>query len=384
MEPDNLSPALQEPIAARIFALLQDQQRRAIEGAGVYCVGSAKGFVRQANEDVGLIARWRVGGMPDRDLDVGIVCDGMGGMRQGRLAAQLAASVFVGAMFRQARQVPLRIRAERALITAQNAVYQRLRAEGGTTLTAVCLEGSRACLTHVGDSRAYEVDENGQLMQLTRDDTLGAALNRAHEDRFDLNRLIQFVGMQTGEDGGFEPQIVDLQPKITRTGFLLTSDGAHGAGKDVLQRVASHMQSPLDLVRKVLLVADAFGGQDNATAAFLPHMSEHGSQSPGVSLSLTAPNGEAQVWFSAGFADVAPAAAPAKAEEAVPSPATRPAEPARDAAKRHTDRPKPETKPKPKKKAAKKSAQKDPALPLEDAPTKATVHFPGEDDEAGA
>ncbi len=327
-------PALREPIAQRVFALLNDRQRRAWEIDEPYAVASSTGNVRHHNEDAGIIVRWRQSDARERNTDIAIVCDGMGGMQHGRFAAQLAASVFISSLLRQPRVVPLRGRAQRAVLSAQNAVYHHLRGDGGTTLTAVCIEGLNICLAHVGDSRAFEVDGDGRLTQLTRDDTIGAALNRSDPDRLDFNRLIQYIGMQTNDDDAIlEPQIIVIPTNITRRGFLLTSDGAHSAGRDFLTRIATNAGTAGDLVRRLMNVADALGGLDNATALFVPdHTIVASTIGPGISLNLLAATGEAQVWFSPsyGLDDQRNALSPsAELQKAAQSPSPPPPSPPR-------------------------------------------------------
>lgn len=293
------NPALRELLLGRIFSALNERQSRAVEINAPYAVGSSKGWVRNANEDAGLIARLRFIGCPGRDLDIAIVCDGMGGMQHGRLAAQLALAVFVSRMLSQASVDTLLSRVERALLSAQQAVYDRVQGDGGTTLTAVCTEGTRTCIAHVGDTRAYEVDDGGRLTQVTRDDTIGAALNRAEGEQADFNRLIQYVGMPGGgEDGAFEPQFLEMGGSLTRAGFILTSDGVHGIGKDSVDRVASHSPSGFETVRRLISVADGFGGLDNATAIFVPAYPLKGDEGGfGISLSLHSASGVSQIWF---------------------------------------------------------------------------------------
>jgi serine/threonine protein phosphatase PrpC len=293
------NPALQELLVGRVFHALNERQSRAVEIDAPYAVGSSKGWVRSANEDAALVARLRFVGTPGRNCDVAIVCDGMGGMQHGRLSAQLALGVFVSRLLAQANVEPLRRRVERAILSAQQAVFDRVQGDGGTTLTAVCVEGTRTCVAHVGDSRAYEVDERGRLTQITRDDTLGAALKRAESDQGDFNRLIQYVGMPGGsEEGAFEPQILELTASLTRAGFILASDGVYGVGKDAVDRVASHSPSGFETIRRLINVADGFGGLDNASAIFIPdHPFAPESEGSGISLSLHTASGISQIWF---------------------------------------------------------------------------------------
>lgn len=291
-----------DPFGQRIFAFLNGRQRRAIESQDPYAVGSVVGSVRSQNEDAGLVIRARSATSPDFDFDLAIVCDGMGGMQQGRLAAQTAVAVFASSMLRNSRGASLGQRMDRALGAAQQTVFAALRGDGGTTLSAVGIQGvGRAHMVHVGDSRIYAVGQSGSLLQLSRDDTLGVALNRNNADHADFSRLIQYIGMPIESDEALEPLSIALDASDDLRGYLLTSDGAHSAPKEILSRVSSHARTGPELVRRLLNVADALGGLDNATAIFVPPrqiLEIDEPPVPGASLSLLSATGEAQIWIA--------------------------------------------------------------------------------------
>lgn len=386
---------LLDPLAQQVFALLNERQRRAYETDDPYAVGSTIGSVRSGNEDVALIVRLRFGSAADRDLDLAIVCDGMGGMQEGRFAAQLAASVFVHQFIRFSRTLPFQYRMQGAVSASQRAVYDALRGDGGTTLSAICLDRSgRGQIAHVGDSRIYSIAVDGGLTQLTRDDTIGAALNREGPDHADFNRLIQYVGMSLDAGEPLEPFLVEIQPSPSILGYVLTSDGAHGAPKEALSRLGQYARSGTEVVRKLLNLADALGGLDNATAAFLPSQPAITSQvrlANGTSISLLAPAGGLQVWSL-------PIPQPDERHELVtprePSrevASPRPSEPAKATQEEPTpqydqDGNRDVAKAKPKRRRSTSSGRKtkpkgrsDPGLPLDQGAPEVRVHFPDDD-----
>lgn len=116
---------------------------------------------RETNQDTVLSIR-----LPDERWLLA-VADGMGGLEEGGLASQTA----LGALYRS-----LSNGAE--LLAAANDANQAVikAAEGrvmGTTLVAALLNGTRAEIINVGDSRAYCSDPLG-LIQITRDHTMAA------------------------------------------------------------------------------------------------------------------------------------------------------------------------------------------------------------------
>lgn len=283
----------------RVYQFLSDRQRRAVEAVEQFAVGSIVGSVRNQNEDVALIANIRHGRSPENDYRFALVCDGMGGMKYGRQAALIASSTFVSQLLRPNRFDSPSERLGSAIVATQREVLQALRGEGGTTLSAIYLDKSvKAWLAHVGDSRIYAIDKEGSLRQLSRDDTIAAALNREYDKRPEFNRLIQFVGT----DADLEPQITSIN-RLDCNGFLLTSDGAHSAPYDILSSVARYAKSAQDLVRKLLSVADALGGLDNASAVHVPSASESATSvnsysEGGILASILCVSGEHDIWIT--------------------------------------------------------------------------------------
>lgn len=239
---------------------------RAIRTDGSVALGSSLGLVRKRNEDCCLVVRGSYAKTLSGDFTAAIVCDGLGGMSQGREAAVLAASAFAAHLYCSAIS-SWNERLARAIAYANREVYHRLHGNGGTTLSAVIVPAnSDALLCHVGDSRIYALSSERVLEQLSRDDTMSALLNK-REDQSDApkdSRLLQFVGM--GDE--MEPQIAPI-PRQAKS-ILLTSDGAHDVPTSVLQRLVSAAAGGNDLVRKLLVLSDMLGGRDNASAILLP------------------------------------------------------------------------------------------------------------------
>lgn len=253
---------------------IQNRLARALEAQGSgnatrthsgVAIGSSVGHVRKRNEDCCLVVRVSYAHGGRTNFTIAMVCDGLGGMSQGREAAILAASSFTAYLF-STPSIDWKERLFKAIAFANTQIYQRLHGAGGTTLSAVISFNDLAIFCHVGDSRVYGVMPDRVVEQLSRDDTINALLKRQEgqgESPKD-SRLLQFVGM--GEE--MEVQIVPV-PGHCRS-VLLTSDGAHDVPHSVFQRVVSAAAEGSDLVRKLLALSNITGGRDNASAIFFP------------------------------------------------------------------------------------------------------------------
>ncbi|HEY0784961.1 MAG TPA: Stp1/IreP family PP2C-type Ser/Thr phosphatase [Acidobacteriaceae bacterium] len=124
------------------------------------------------------------------DLSAGIfaVSDGMGGSAGGEIASQLAVEQLIASyrLLREAQGEHIPSFAEalyHAVGSANAAVHARAQADAelrgmGATLVAMALEGNKAVIANVGDSRAYLLRE-GSSTQITADHSFVAEQVRA-------------------------------------------------------------------------------------------------------------------------------------------------------------------------------------------------------------
>lgn len=232
-------------------------------------------MVRPNNEDSCLV----VPPWSDLSLKKGAclfaVADGMGGQNAGEVASGLA--VQAAKEWLENNSVKnLSINMVEELFSQVNQTiwdYSQKHSEAsgmGTTMSLMLIEGSKAVVGHIGDSRIYRL-RNGKLEQLTNDHTLVAEQlrmgkltpeqARVHPTRHILSRVIggrQFV----------VPDIffTDLQKNDI---FLICSDGVTGM---IMDEEIKHQLSGLDasiLANMVVKAANAGGGKDNCTAITL-------------------------------------------------------------------------------------------------------------------
>jgi serine/threonine protein phosphatase PrpC len=153
------------------------------------CGSTNIGKVRKTNEDAfviadlsgdslatsGPITRFEIG---ERGVLIA-VSDGMGGHNAGEVASALVVESLERAMAASGPARPGDAIVERAVKSANRAVWEASHLPGrenmGATLTAMFLEGGTAHIAEVGDSRAYLV-RNGTMVQVTRDQSYVQAL----------------------------------------------------------------------------------------------------------------------------------------------------------------------------------------------------------------
>ncbi len=245
----------------RLFRWLErDVGRRsgwqALEG-GQVAITTDIGSERDENQDRAVVLR---SSAPDgTEYLLAIVCDGMGGMRDGRLCASIAASGVVVAFLRS-QAVALRERLVNAAQSANLSVHQKYGGKGGATLSAVCISSSgETCGLNVGDSRIYG-STSRRISALSVDDTIAGQIGREGGGA-EANSLLQFIGIGTDID----PHIVEIPTDLQW--IVITTDGAHCIPPDALLLLASRAQTAEELSRRVVQSAQWMGSRDNGTVA---------------------------------------------------------------------------------------------------------------------
>jgi serine/threonine protein phosphatase PrpC len=213
------------------------------------------GLVREGNEDSYLV-----------EEPLFVIADGMGGHRGGEVASRLAVET-IAALFRRgegalAEQVQ---EANRAVF--ERSSLDRAVAGMGTTLTAALVEGGRARLAHVGDSRAY-LFRRGEMRMLTEDHTLvhrmvqQGEITEAEAERHPQRSVVtRAVGMERSIP--VDEIIIDLEPGDR---LLICSDGLTGMVDDgTIGRILAGQPDPQRAAEALVTAANEGGGVDNTT-----------------------------------------------------------------------------------------------------------------------
>lgn len=247
-----------------------------------YGLSSDVGMVRENNQDACFAIQLSSVTVDDRpDFGFFIVADGMGGHHDGEKASALTVETLAAEMLEQI-YVPMlkqfddsdRPTVIEALVAASekaNLEVIKKVPDGGTTLTAVAVVGNFAYLAHVGDSRAYLIN-NGEMEQLTRDHSLVQRLielnqltSEEAENHPQKNVLYRAIGQS--ENLEVERLIRPLPPGAQ---MLLCSDGLWGLVDDKsMKDIILQSQTPQDACDRLVALANTNGGTDNITAIIL-------------------------------------------------------------------------------------------------------------------
>ncbi|MBX6772644.1 MAG: Stp1/IreP family PP2C-type Ser/Thr phosphatase [Chloroflexi bacterium] len=254
-------------------------------------VGAAtdQGRVRPNNEDQ--YALFLEPGLPLGIRAILVVADGMGGHQAGEIASGLVINGFAdwlrsGAAERIVLPSDLPGLLVRVIEDANQRIFTaasgdaRLRGMG-TTVVAAAITDGRVVLAHVGDSRAYLI-ENENIYQLTRDHSwvaeqvraglLTSAEARRHPRRNVLTRAVGIAATVSVETGAFEIDDGDI--------LLLCTDGLTSliADQDIL-RIAVCTPDPSRAARALVELANQRGSPDNVTVV-IARIGKAGTSAP--------------------------------------------------------------------------------------------------------
>jgi protein phosphatase len=208
--------------------------------------------------------------MPERGLF--LVADGVGGRSGGEVASRTVVEVFTK-IFNQQHSEDLRKVLESAIDFCNQKIYEESQlnrdlAGMATTIALVAVEGKRAIIAHVGDSRVYRADQKG-LICLTQDhsevsEALRAGVITAEQAAQHPRRNVisRAVGAEAEVEADFREIEID-----ERTSFLLCSDGiTRHISDDEIARLMKSELPPQRICERMKELCYAGGAEDNLTA----------------------------------------------------------------------------------------------------------------------
>ncbi len=229
------------------------------------------GFIRETNQDA-----FSYGSFDDGNCWA-VVCDGMGGVSGGQVASSICVEKVSEAIKRGYRKNMNISSAKNLLTTAINAAnsavfkqsQENLELKGmGTTVVAVLVSGNIAIVAHVGDSRAYLI--NDEIKSITKDHSFvqllidtGKITEEEANTHPDRNIITRAVGIEHVVD--VEIDIVDIN---NNDKLLICTDGLNGyvSDADILKTVNEYGDSSTE---KLVETANNAGGRDNVTAVII-------------------------------------------------------------------------------------------------------------------
>ena len=202
------------------------------------------------------------------------VADGVGGAQAGEVASQMAMEILGEAFANLQNGSDADDVMRTAVERANAAIYQMAQelpqlANMATTIVALHLAGNIATIGHVGDSRLYSVDREGNLTRETEDHSMVAEEVRAgrmteeqaenHPSRNIISRAL-----------GAEPAVqVDIKTIMVEPGtsFLICSDGiTRHVGDQEIKGVLTFGGDPVDICEYLKGLCYERGAEDNLTA----------------------------------------------------------------------------------------------------------------------
>jgi PPM family protein phosphatase len=229
-----------------------------------------------------------------------LVCDGMGGVAGGELAAQLAIDV-IKRDLENAPYKPTDVALKSSIFEANRVIVLRRQnpvfAGMGTTIVGALFNNQEVSIANVGDSRAYLVRETS-IQQLTLDHTYVQELVEQGKiqpeealDHPQAHILTRCIGSEPGLKIDCNKywiwDVADSEPKDV---LVLATDGLYSlvTESEIAETVSS--MSIQNACVKLVELAKERGGFDNITLSLIP-LNGQMRQSPPVGYKASMVNG---------------------------------------------------------------------------------------------
>lgn len=216
----------------------------------------------------------------DKNTLLCVVCDGMGGAKSGNVASTLAADVFTQEVKRtwSPNMDPERLEqilcgaVKLANFTVYDQAQQLEEFSGmGTTLVALLLQGKKATILNVGDSRAYMIDKHG-ISQITTDHSVVQMMIARGELTPEKAKHYPGKNLITRAIGTEAQVFCDIFHRKAEKGdsFFLCTDGLSNLldDQEILFEVV-HGQDKEHCCEHLLEIAKKRGAPDNVTSVLV-------------------------------------------------------------------------------------------------------------------
>jgi protein phosphatase len=215
--------------------------------------------------------------LSDPEQHIFAVADGVGGAQAGEVASQTAIEVLGEAFRHHGADEDIEDLMELAIQRANDSIYRLSREQArfammATTIVALHLDGLRATIGHVGDSRLYRLTPDGQLRRETDDHSLVEEEVRA--GRMTPEQALNHPGRNVisralGAEASVEVDMKTIEVENGST-FLLCSDGITrhipDAELSALLRRAPGLNEACEEMKRICYER---GAEDNLTAVLV-------------------------------------------------------------------------------------------------------------------
>jgi serine/threonine protein phosphatase PrpC len=198
------------------------------------------------------------------------VFDGVGGQRAGEVASQTAADTIQEALEHPSGDSSSEI-VDRAIKFANRDILELAESDTAyqtmaTTVALIHIQGDRATVAHVGDSRVYRL-EDGRIYRETIDHTdLNDSRDGKGAHSFERRDHSNVITRALGIESQVEVEIKSI-PLRDGARFLLCSDGVYKHVPDhEIARVLSQIEEPQSAADELKRLVYQRGADDNLTA----------------------------------------------------------------------------------------------------------------------
>jgi serine/threonine protein phosphatase PrpC len=202
------------------------------------------------------------------------VADGVGGAQAGDVASQMAVEILGEAFINQPADLDAEDIMRAAIDRANSAIYQMATdlpqlSSMATTLVALHVHGNIATIGHVGDSRAYRLDHQGNLKRETNDHSVveeevraGRMTPEQAANHPSKNIISRALGAELDVD--IDLKTIMVEPGTT---FLLCSDGItrHIEDNEIAGILVADAE-PGEICERLREICYDRGAEDNLTA----------------------------------------------------------------------------------------------------------------------
>ncbi|HEX8140222.1 MAG TPA: PP2C family serine/threonine-protein phosphatase [Pyrinomonadaceae bacterium] len=216
--------------------------------------------------------------LADEKRRIFAVADGVGGAQAGEVASRTAMEVLDEAFRHQEEGADIEDLMEVAIQRA-NASIHRMAQEHpklsmmATTVVVLHLDGHRATIGHVGDSRLYRLTPDGQLHRETRDHSVveeEVRAGRMTQEQAANHPSRNVISRALGAEDGVEVDMNTIEVE-DGTAFLLCSDGItrHIPDNELRELLADSSMSLEEVCDEMKRRCYERGAEDNLTAVIV-------------------------------------------------------------------------------------------------------------------
>lgn len=223
------------------------------------------GRTRSVNQDYVFSSMEPIGNLSN----LFIVADGMGGHRAGDFASSYSVKKILESVSLSLQKNPKKIFQD-AIEYANRELIEKAKINPelkgmGTTIVALTIDGQRAYVANVGDSRLYLLEKE-KLTQITVDHSLVQEMIKLGELTKESARFHPDKNIITRAVGAGKEILVDFfEFPVTRESILLMcSDGlSNMVGDEELALILKSADTPEKISKKLIEAANRNGGKDN-------------------------------------------------------------------------------------------------------------------------